>query len=194
MATTVRRWQGARVKQRPWAAPLIIIVVVAVSGVTIAINVAMERRAENFPRVVDMTGDASVGGHGREVTRVSPGQLLDAGANGTLRLEWDDHSVVDLGDGARALVVSDRAKHLRLERGDLGAQLAAQPDGHPCVVDLPGGRVRMSAGQFTAVVDGQAPRTHVRAVLGILHVESAGAPPSDLVAPGDAELGQPAGL
>jgi hypothetical protein len=193
MAAPVRRWQGTQSRQRPWVAPAIIVGVLAVSAVTIAINVAMERRAANLPRVVDLTGDASVGGHGKSDNRVAAGEALDAGASGTIRLEWDDHTVVDLGDGARAALVADAAKHLRLERGDLGAQVSPQPADRPCVVEVPGGRVRISGGRFTAVADAQAARTHIRAVLGVLHVEGAGSAPADLVAPNDAEVGAPAG-
>ncbi len=50
MAAPIRRWRGARAKQRPWFAPVIIIGVVVASGVIVAINVAVERRAENLPR------------------------------------------------------------------------------------------------------------------------------------------------
>ncbi len=67
------------------------------------------------------------------------------------------------------------------------------PTAIPACSTCPAAACAPAEGTFTAVVDGQAPRTHVRAVFGVLHLEGAGAPSTDLVAPGDAELSAAAG-
>jgi hypothetical protein len=187
MPPAVRRWRPQRRTASTWTT--LGIIALAVVGVVVAVvwNLRALAVVDSCPRVVDVTGDATVDGHAPAITRVQPGERLAAGQGGTMRLQWSDHTIVDLGVGAEATVVADPRKHLALMRGDCGG-LVIGPDGVTgLVLDLPGGHLEVAPGtRFTVIVQSRA--SHIDVQRGRLQLYAGTAPPREVVAPDDAVL------
>lgn len=185
MAAPRRRWQPTTPRERPARIAGIILAVIVAVVVLVWLNLRVGHREETWPRVVQAGPDAQVNHQPPPATRIQGGAEILSGSN-RLRLEWDDHSILDLGAGSAAVLVGDAGKHLRVTRGTIGMWVTPASGQNPGTIELPGGTLMVTDGRFTAAIDPDRPRTHVRVLQGQATV--AGAHPQTLVAPAEVEL------
>lgn len=111
-----------------------------VVAVVLVLLFAQQRPDRSHPRVVALSGTATVERDGsvvavRDGMAVAPGEVLSTGVNSALRLLWHDGTLLVCGADTRVRAGTATAgKHLHLHQGRIDAEVAPQPLESPFIV------------------------------------------------------------
>jgi hypothetical protein len=119
-------------------------------------------------------------------TRLRSGDRIHVDAGVEAALRWSDEETTITLAGGVDLTVGDPSagKRLRLDAGDLEAEVAKQPRGMPLVIDTPQAAATVVGTRFTLAIEGAA--TRLRVSEGRVRLERPGADALEVAAGADA--------
>lgn len=130
--------------------------VAAILVITLSIHLFKGHIPEDLcAEVVDLAGSVDLRtGSERSPThvgaRIEPGQSVIANFDGHARLRYLDGTLLNISASTElTLEIHDKAKHLRIERGELSADVQKQSKGAPMLVSTPQAQAEVVGTQFT---------------------------------------------